>query len=130
MQTREQLMKRIPETSRVEGVALDDQKFVPLGTSFEDDRIPNVGDRVYVRVNDIGNGVVIGHFAMHGYLGVIVGCDKAPSWATPEQRECATDEFEYVVEVFGAEITLLEPERPVVGPCKNMVIDEALQGGA
>lgn len=43
---------------------------------------PKVGDRVFVRMNSIGVGTVLGFFVEEGFLGVYVLPDKIPAyWA-------------------------------------------------
>jgi len=38
--------------------------------------IPEIGERVKVKVNDIGEGIVVGYFVECGYLGVKVELDE------------------------------------------------------
>jgi|TARA_R110000787_G_scaffold56284_8_gene129463 hypothetical protein len=42
--------------------------------------VPAIGDSVYVKINNIGQGVVTSYFTEGGYLGVMVQPDSPPEW--------------------------------------------------
>lgn len=63
--------------------------------------VPEIGDPVYVHMNQIGPGVVTGYLSQGGYLGCLVQVDEhtRPDWhkrQSPDNRPCA---------LFGAEMT-------------------------
>lgn len=58
---------------------------------------PAIGDRVVVRMNRLGAGVVVGYFIEHGWLGVYVKLDKAPAWYLKQNGRAPAM-------VFGAEL--------------------------
>jgi hypothetical protein len=60
--------------------------------------IPKVGERVAIKINSLGPGIVVGYFTECGFLGVQVRLDRPPAW---RRKQCADSEPALV---FGAEM--------------------------
>ena len=71
------------------------------------DFIPMIGDRIYVSVNSIGYGKVVGYFQEDGYLGVEVKLEDPPEWWIRNQEEFKNTRM--LCYVFGAEIKRKKP---------------------
>ena len=75
--------------------------------------IPAIGERVEVRMNSFGPGIVVGHFVEAGYAGVKVLLDALPSkkasggydWPLHMARNKSIE----VVHAFGIEISPVDP---------------------
>lgn len=68
--------------------------------------IPNIGDRVVVRINNLGVGTVQAYFIEQGWLGVYVRLDNPPSWWVKqvEQSNKGFGRLPGCTMVFGAEV--------------------------
>jgi hypothetical protein len=60
--------------------------------------VPEVGDRINVRMNGFGPSTVMGYLPLHGWLGLAVRPDVRPDWLIKQDPE------RHVILVFGAEI--------------------------
>lgn len=60
--------------------------------------VPAVGAAVQVRCNGLGAGVVVGHFVVHGYLGVLVRFAAPPDWYVMQAGR------DHAGHLFGAEL--------------------------
>jgi len=60
--------------------------------------IPAIGDRVRIRINDLGTGCVKSYFHEAGWLGVEVTLDKRPEWHLKQQGD-STPALVFGVEV-------------------------------
>jgi hypothetical protein len=43
-------------------------------------RIPQLGERVAILINELGAGAVVGYYQEYGWLGLIIRLDQAPEW--------------------------------------------------
>lgn len=66
--------------------------------------IPQIGQRVQIKINKLGAGTVESYFVEGGYLGVTVRLDDPPEWKI---RQHKGTKHEGIGMVFGIEITLL-----------------------
>ena len=66
---------------------------------------PAIGERIKVRINNLGNAVVTMYFIEGGYLGVCVKYDSPPDWLV---KQCRNDSP--TGHLFGPEIMPLETE--------------------
>jgi len=64
--------------------------------------VPAIGSRVYVNMNDFGEGVVVSYFIEHGYVGVEVDLDRQPDWHVEEHGK-----GKHIL-VFGIEVKKVE----------------------
>lgn len=76
-------------------------KTVPAGKWSGKCAVPAVGDRVRIRLNRLGSGVVVSYFTEDGWVGVRVLLDVVPDWLARQNPGDRT------ALAFGAEI---EPE--------------------
>jgi len=80
--------------------------------------LPNVGDRVYITLNNIGWGTVKGYFSEAGFLGCMTLAENPPEWLVKQRerdRKTPTPKPAWVLAgigcEFGAELSLTLPER-------------------
>jgi hypothetical protein len=59
---------------------------------------PEIGTKVNVTINGLGEGVVVGYFSEHGWLGLKVSLLNAPEWLKEQNNNDPTGH------VFGAEL--------------------------
>lgn len=69
--------------------------------------LPKLGDRVKVRFNELGTGIVTGFFKEEGYVGCIVmpHAGQRPQWHIDQQKRNNREFNGYMV--FGSEIKFL-----------------------
>lgn len=53
--------------------------------------LPAIGERVYMKINSIGWGVVKGYAESHGYLGLLVNPENPPDWWKKQRRNNAKE---------------------------------------
>lgn len=70
----------------------------PKGKWSGEKEPPKIGDRVFVHMNQFGNGTVVDYIVRDGWLGVKVKVDKQPEWSRKQSGKM--NEFTF----FGAEI--------------------------
>jgi hypothetical protein len=61
----------------------DDHELVNDNVDFKwsgDNPPPAIGAKIKTYLNQMGTGTVLGYFAEHGWLGVLVQLDKNPKW--------------------------------------------------
>lgn len=63
--------------------------------------IPEIGTRVYCKINKLGYGLVEHYFTEHGYIGVQVRLENDPDWHVKQTKN---DWHAGLALVFGAEI--------------------------
>lgn len=65
-------------------------------------QLPQIGDRVQVTFNKLGDGTIIAFFEEHGFIGVVVKPDQRPDWHVKQNGDTHPN-----YTVFGAEIKFL-----------------------
>lgn len=63
------------------------------------DFVPEIGERVFIRMNGFGAGTVVAYFTEAGWLGVEVVVDERPEWHVKANKDTHPNPL-----VFGAEI--------------------------
>lgn len=58
--------------------------------------LPKVGERIYMRVNSIGYGEIVGYSASHGYLGLMVKPENPPDWWKKQHKATVKEHREAV----------------------------------
>ena len=84
---------------------------------------PRIGERVNVRINDFGQGVVGAYFVQHGFLGLVVEIDELPEW---RKKDPSLAKYGKNVCVFGAEV---EPPPPTQAEIDVAYRDAAREAG-
>lgn len=48
--------------------------------------LPSIGDRIYMRINSIGYGSVVGYCESHGFVGLLVKPENPPEWYVKQTK--------------------------------------------
>lgn len=90
----------------------DDRKLVNDSDPYKwsgDNDPPKIGAKVKIYMNNFGAGTVVGYFAEHGWLGVLVKLSNPPSWWRQQTRDRGKDPTKTNGHFFGLD---LEPRTP------------------
>lgn len=76
---------------------------IPL--KWSNRRIPDIGERIYVKFNGFGFGTVRGYCHMDGFVGLLVEPDILPDWYVKQSlcEQTIKELGEKIITVFGIE---------------------------
>jgi len=105
-------LKEFPLTVKTVGLNRDNLfmglSFTPEGTEVPIKhtfaRVPAIGERVEISMNNLGSGTVEAYFVEHQYAGVQVRLDVLTRPAWHRRQEKANSRFKGCALVFGAEL--------------------------
>jgi hypothetical protein len=81
-----------------------DLKEMPNNKKWSNKKVPTIGQRVFVNMNQLGMGTVESYFFEHGYAGVCVKLENPPKWKVEQDKHPDNPKWKGKALVFGSEI--------------------------